>query len=159
MNLKNISKACSKSSTKLGLSYIRVYPQKVVATNSFILAEVKHESNMDGYLLGKACEKLNKKAVVSATGASDGLVTVPFANSEGFNYPDNYETLKPTAEPVATITLTKEYLIDLLKACDDSFVKIDFHSVNKPLIIKGQKKETREFKDGEFYGLIMGITR
>lgn len=137
--IKNLSSYVSKSDIKPELACVLVKPDRMVATDSFRLVEVKGQTGIDKDTLIKLPKALKTLSAVTLKDEKLGTMEkgawYELETIEGA-FP-RYETIMPTAEPIATIRVNAEYLKEIAQTFEDKkklgFVDISFFGELKAL--------------------------
>lgn len=139
-NIKNLSDFIHKDSNRDVLNSVLIAPDKIVATDSFKLVEIKTETGISEPLLVKLPKGIK---TFESVHSENGIVTIRDKKGAGYQvdvlstaytFPE-YEKLIPTTEPKLTVRLSPEYLAQVAKAFEgDVYVEIALHGNAKPLV-------------------------
>lgn len=138
-----MDKITSKSSMRPELSAVYLTPEKMVATDSFRLIEVKKPIGINKPFLFKA-KGFKGRGAVSVNGdiINDDGKLIQGERVDG-EYPD-YEKALPTDKPAFTMYLNAKYLAEIAAEVDahakDPFhtIRLDFYDKHRPLVITAE---------------------
>jgi hypothetical protein len=146
-----MDKITSKSSIRPELQSVYFWPDKMVATDSFHILEVKKEIGVDSPRLlktkgfkGRGTVSIDERNVVND---GDKLIQGELVEAE---YPDYERACFSEAEPKFSMRVNAKLLAELLAEVDAQTgsplhkIRLDFFDTNKPLIITAEPGNHRD---------------
>jgi hypothetical protein len=145
--IKNLKEFLPKSKLGRSIEGVLVEKDKIVATDSFKLIEIRHNTGAGTPFIATLPPKL--KTITKIEKISDTKARVTGKNGEMYEtglltdpYPD-YAKIIPTTDPIATLKVNPVYLASIgeaLSADNDSFmgITIEIHGANKPIVFKSK---------------------
>jgi hypothetical protein len=133
--IKNISDFIARSSFGRAIEGLHVTPDAYVATDSYKLIKIPATTGAsEPYTV-----KLPAKVKTFDTITSDGTITYKDATYHGEVIADaypKYETIIPSGDPLASVTLSADHLAQICKAYTDgklSQLTLSIHGDHKPV--------------------------
>lgn len=151
LNLTKLEKITTRNDHKRNeIKYILINKDYVVATDAFILAEIKHghEDIKENFFITKdEAKKIKKIDIAGQNGNVLTLINKVLVMSDDKNmaiqipkrkidYPD-YKKIIPTTKPKATVILNATFLKNLLEVCEkDEQIILELREENEVVLIK-----------------------
>ncbi len=150
--MKNLSDFVSKSNIRPSISGVLVTPEKIVATDSFKLIEIKRANAVKEAIIVKLPKGLKTFDRISDEKLYHKNAEYPIEKIDD-TFPA-YESIIPTTEPKMTIIVNPKFLAEICAAFSKEVtIALELHGEDKPIVITA--RDTRGDKKEDIRALLM----